>query len=71
MFILADEDSNLTAPEVRRKPVNRIVDSDDSDAENPAKEESSDSEKNSEIKDKEEKLKYLTNLFPQHKNTVC
>ncbi|XP_003424919.1 SWI/SNF-related matrix-associated actin-dependent regulator of chromatin subfamily A containing DEAD/H box 1 homolog isoform X2 [Nasonia vitripennis] len=65
----ADDDSNLAAPEVRRKPVNRIVDS-DSDGEHPAKDSAStsDSEQSSDIKEKEQKLKYLTKLFPHFDN---
>lgn len=61
-IISADEDSNLVSPDVqvRRKPVNRIEDS-DSDIGSPAK---PSSDCNS--KGKENKLKYLTTLYPQN-----
>ncbi|XP_014209606.1 SWI/SNF-related matrix-associated actin-dependent regulator of chromatin subfamily A containing DEAD/H box 1 homolog [Copidosoma floridanum] len=60
-MVTSDEDSNLSAPEVRRKPVNRIDDS-DSEGENLAKATASNSEE-SPKDDKEEKVKYLTDLF--------
>ncbi|XP_012542158.1 SWI/SNF-related matrix-associated actin-dependent regulator of chromatin subfamily A containing DEAD/H box 1 homolog [Monomorium pharaonis] len=59
---LSDEDSNLVGSDVqvRRKPVNRIEDS-DSDIGSPAKTSSDCS-----AKGKENKLKYLTTLYPQN-----
>ncbi|XP_033230612.1 SWI/SNF-related matrix-associated actin-dependent regulator of chromatin subfamily A containing DEAD/H box 1 homolog [Belonocnema kinseyi] len=63
----SDDDSNLMSPEikVRRKIVNRIEDS-DSDNGSSAKPQSanSDSDRNSESADQQEKIKYLTKLFP-------
>ncbi|KAL0107362.1 hypothetical protein PUN28_015725 [Cardiocondyla obscurior] len=56
---MSDEDSNLVTRDVRRKPVNRIEDS-DSDIGSPSKS-SSDCNAN----DEENKLKYLTSLYPQ------
>lgn len=60
--ILADEDSNLVSSDtqVRRKPVNRIEDS-DSDIGSPAKPSA-----DCNAKGKENKLKYLTTLYPQN-----
>lgn len=69
LLFLADEDSNLGAPEVRRKPVNRIEDS-ESDGEKPANGTTSDSEQKSELKIKEDKLQQLVKLFPHCSNTV-
>lgn len=61
----ADDDSNLVSPDiqVRRKPVNRIEDS-DSDIGSPTKPTISSSDTNA--KGKEHKLKYLTTLYPQN-----
>ncbi|XP_018300308.1 SWI/SNF-related matrix-associated actin-dependent regulator of chromatin subfamily A containing DEAD/H box 1 homolog [Mycetomoellerius zeteki] len=62
---LSDEDSNLVAPDIhmRRKPVNRIEDS-DSDVGSPVKLSS-----DCNAKGKENKLKYLTTLYPQNDAT--
>ncbi|EFN83220.1 SWI/SNF-related matrix-associated actin-dependent regulator of chromatin subfamily A containing DEAD/H box 1 homolog isoform X2 [Harpegnathos saltator] len=62
---MSDDDSNLVSPDiqVRRKPVNRIEDS-DSDIGSPAKPTISSSDTNA--KGKEHKLKYLTTLYPQN-----
>lgn len=59
---MSDEDSNLLSSDtqVRRKPVNRIEDS-DSDIGSPAKPSS-----DCNAKGKENKLKYLTTLYPQN-----
>ncbi|XP_071630376.1 SWI/SNF-related matrix-associated actin-dependent regulator of chromatin subfamily A containing DEAD/H box 1 homolog [Temnothorax longispinosus] len=59
---MSDEDSNLVSSDtqVRRKPVNRIEDS-DSDIGSPAKPSS-----DCNAKGKENKLKYLTTLYPQN-----
>lgn len=59
---LSDEDSNLVSSDIqgRRKPVNRIEDS-DSDIGSPAKTSS-----DCNAKGKENKLKYLTTLYPQN-----
>lgn len=65
----ADDDSNLVSSDVqvRRKPVNRIEDS-DSDIGSPAKPTISSSDTNA--KGKENKLKYLTTLYPQNDASV-
>lgn len=44
----------------------------DSDGEHPAKDSAStsDSEQNSDVKEREQKLKYLTKLFPHFDNIV-
>ncbi|EGI68394.1 PREDICTED: SWI/SNF-related matrix-associated actin-dependent regulator of chromatin subfamily A containing DEAD/H box 1 homolog isoform X1 [Acromyrmex echinatior] len=62
---LSDEDSNLVSPDIqmRRKPVNRIEDS-DSDVGSPVKLSS-----DCNAKGKENKLKYLTTLYPQNDAT--
>ncbi|XP_014471797.1 PREDICTED: SWI/SNF-related matrix-associated actin-dependent regulator of chromatin subfamily A containing DEAD/H box 1 homolog isoform X2 [Dinoponera quadriceps] len=62
---MSDDDSNLVSPDVqvRRKPVNRIEDS-DSDIGSPAKPTISSSDINT--KGKEHMLKYLTRLYPQN-----
>lgn len=62
---MSDDDSNLVSPDiqVRRKPVNRIEDS-DSDIGSPAK--STVQSLDSNAKGKEHKLKYLTTLYPQN-----
>ncbi|XP_011868730.1 PREDICTED: SWI/SNF-related matrix-associated actin-dependent regulator of chromatin subfamily A containing DEAD/H box 1 homolog [Vollenhovia emeryi] len=59
---MSDEDSNLVSSDaqVRRKPVNRIEDS-DSDIGSPAKPSS-----DCNAKGKENKLQYLTTLYPQN-----
>lgn len=64
-LVSADDDSNLVSPDiqVRRKPVNRIEDS-DSDIGSPAK--STVQSLDSNAKGKEHKLKYLTTLYPQN-----
>ncbi|XP_011503442.1 PREDICTED: SWI/SNF-related matrix-associated actin-dependent regulator of chromatin subfamily A containing DEAD/H box 1 homolog [Ceratosolen solmsi marchali] len=62
----SDEDSNLAAPEVRRKTVNRIEDS-ESDEERLTKNSVSHLEQKSELKRKEQ-LKYLINLYPHYGN---
>ncbi|XP_029164330.1 SWI/SNF-related matrix-associated actin-dependent regulator of chromatin subfamily A containing DEAD/H box 1 homolog [Nylanderia fulva] len=58
---MSDDDSNLVSPDiqVRRKPVNRIEDS-DSDIGSPAK------PSDCNAKGKENKIKYLTALYPQN-----
>ncbi|KAH0561494.1 SWI/SNF-related matrix-associated actin-dependent regulator of chromatin subfamily A containing DEAD/H box 1 homolog [Cotesia glomerata] len=60
---MSDEDSNLASPDiqVRRKAVNRIEDS-DSDAGTPVKK--FDAKSNGDTNDKDEKLAYLINLYP-------
>ena len=65
-LILADEDSNLVSPDIqmRRKSVNRIEDS-DSDIGSPVKLSS-----DCNAKGKENKLKYLTTLYPHNDATV-
>ncbi|KYN12543.1 PREDICTED: SWI/SNF-related matrix-associated actin-dependent regulator of chromatin subfamily A containing DEAD/H box 1 homolog [Trachymyrmex cornetzi] len=62
---LSDEDSNLVPPDIhmRRKSVNRIEDS-DSDVGSPVKLSS-----DCNAKGKENKLKYLTTLYPQNDAT--
>lgn len=67
---LADDDSNMS-PEitVRRKAVNRIEDS-DSDVGSPTKLANSDSDRGSESNEKQEKIKYLLNLFPKKDSEV-
>ncbi|KAG5322249.1 SMRCD regulator, partial [Pseudoatta argentina] len=62
---LSDEDSNLVSSDIqmRRKPVNRIEDS-DSDVGSPVKLSS-----DCNAKGKENKLKYLTTLYPQNDAT--
>lgn len=54
---------------VRRKAVNRIEDS-DSDVGSPTKLANSDSDRSSESSDKQEKIKYLINLFPEKDSEV-
>ncbi|XP_048508009.1 SWI/SNF-related matrix-associated actin-dependent regulator of chromatin subfamily A containing DEAD/H box 1 homolog [Athalia rosae] len=64
----SDEDSNLMGPEnqMRRKSVNRIEDS-DSDVGSPTKLQNplSHDDNGSETKEREDKLKYLTTLYPR------
>ncbi|KAK2586766.1 hypothetical protein KPH14_011794 [Odynerus spinipes] len=66
---MSDDDSNLVSSDIQlhRKPVNRIEDS-DSDIGSPIKVNlaNSELEKESEAKQKEQKLKYLTTLYPQN-----